>query len=117
MLVPGVNATSATCPDAVLEVRIDYRRAPRDCDGNGLDDECEIEAGAEDTNSNGRLDRCELLYGDLNLDGVVDGFDLTALLAMWGALAPPYGDLNRDGTVNGIDLTTLLARWGSVPPQ
>ena len=116
-LVSGVNATSLTCPDATLTVRIDYRRAPVDCDSNGLDDECEIESGAEDTNANGRLDRCELAYGDLNLDGTVDGVDLTALLAMWGALNPPYGDLNGDGTVGGLDLTALLAHWGPVSPR
>jgi hypothetical protein len=114
MIVPAVNATSISCPDAALQVRIDYRRAPMDCDSNGLDDQCEIEAGAEDINANARLDTCELRYGDLNLDGVVDGFDLTALLAMWGALNPPYGDLDRDGTVGGLDLTALLARWGPV---
>ena len=51
------------------------------------------------------------VQGDLNDDGVVNGADLTALLAGWGG--DGVGDLNGDGVVDGQDLTILLANWGS----
>lgn len=51
---------------------------------------------------------------DLNDDGVVDGTDLTMLLAAWGA-CPPKGDciadLDENGQVDGADLVALLAAW------
>lgn len=52
---------------------------------------------------------------DLNCDGIVDGADLSTLLASWGA-CPPGGpcpaDFNGNGSVDGADLATLLATWG-----
>jgi hypothetical protein len=56
------------------------------------------------------IDLTSSIVGDLNGDGVVDGADLTILLADWGQPGP--GDLNDDGTVGGADLTILLANWG-----
>jgi len=50
--------------------------------------------------------------GDLNLDGIVNGADLSILLAAWGT-ADPVADLNDDGVVNGADLSILLANWTS----
>ena len=50
--------------------------------------------------------------GDLNGDLVVDGQDLTLLLADWGCSGPDCtADLNGDAVVNGQDLTQLLADW------
>ena len=49
-------------------------------------------------------------FGDLNGDGVVDGMDLSILLAAWGTSGP--GDLDGDGIVSGSDLAILLAAWG-----
>jgi hypothetical protein len=46
--------------------------------------------------------------GDLNNDGQVNGQDLAALLACWGA---PCADINGDGTTTGVDLAALLAAW------
>lgn len=53
--------------------------------------------------------------GDMTGDGVVDGLDVTAVLAGWGAC--PAGqactaDLDGDGVVNGADITVVLAGWG-----
>ena len=52
---------------------------------------------------------------DINGDGTVNGLDLTALLAAWGA-CPTAGDCAADvdgsGAVDGLDLTALLADWG-----
>lgn len=47
---------------------------------------------------------------DINGDGVVNGLDLTALLAAWGTSAAS-ADLDDSGTVDGFDLTQLLAAW------
>ena len=47
---------------------------------------------------------------DLNGDGVVNGSDLTILLAAWGSVSSP-ADLDGDGIVGGADLTILLAAW------
>jgi hypothetical protein len=49
--------------------------------------------------------------GDLNLDGEVNGADLTILLGSW-ATSDPIADLNGDGTVGGADLTIILSAWG-----
>jgi len=48
--------------------------------------------------------------GDLNGDGVVNGLDLTLLLAAWGS-NNPVADINQDGIVNALDLNILLANW------
>jgi len=48
---------------------------------------------------------------DLNCDGVVNGADLSILLAAWGPCAGCAADLNQDGVVNGADLSILLANW------
>jgi hypothetical protein len=81
---------------------------------NGKPDFCDITAGAEDDNQNGKLDSCELLYGDLNLDGHIDGADLGGLLALWGITNPPYGDLDGNQRIDGADLAAMLSRWGVV---
>lgn len=50
--------------------------------------------------------------GDLNGDGLVNGFDLTVLLSAWGPCSGNCpADINRDGVVDGLDLTVLLAGW------
>ena len=50
-------------------------------------------------------------HADLNDDGVVDGADLSLLLADW---ATPFRDLNADGTTDGADLGILLGEWKKV---
>ena len=54
------------------------------------------------------------LPADLNTDGLVNGADLSILLAAWGT-NDPVADLSEDGTVGGPDLSILLAAWGSIP--
>lgn len=57
-----------------------------------------------------------LSLGDLNGDGVVNGFDLALLLGAWGACparpAACPADLDGNSIVNGVDLAILLASWG-----
>ena len=51
---------------------------------------------------------------DVNGDAVVDGGDLSLLLAKWGTAAEEY-DLDEDGVVGGGDLSLVLATWGVCP--
>ena len=58
------------------------------------------------------------LPGDANLDGKVDGSDLTILACNWqtGVINTQYatwsmGDFNGDGKVDGSDVTILAANW------
>ena len=88
----------------------------RDCNVDDVPDNCEIaQDPSKDKNTNGRLDACEFAFGDLNLDGVVNGSDLAVLLAFWGLSQSPVGDLDGDGTVGGADLAILLGNWGAAP--
>ncbi len=51
-----------------------------------------------------------VIFGaDINGDNLVNGLDLTAMLANWGGTG--VGDLNFDGSVGGSDLTALLSGW------
>ena len=51
--------------------------------------------------------------GDLNGDGLVNGKDLTLLLADWGDADDSPADLDRDGAVGPADLEILLGAWGT----
>ena len=51
---------------------------------------------------------------DFSGDDVVDGTDLTELIAAWGGSSSIH-DLDGDGTVGGGDLTVFLAAWGACP--
>ncbi|MSR28575.1 MAG: hypothetical protein EXS03_03240 [Phycisphaerales bacterium] len=46
---------------------------------------------------------------DLNLDGVVDGLDMGALLSGWSTSGD--SDINGDGFTDGLDLGALLSGW------
>lgn len=52
-------------------------------------------------------------YGDVNLDGQVDGIDLTLLGLNWTSTGTTWaqGDLNYDGVTDGLDLTLLGLNW------
>ena len=67
-----------------------------------------------DANGNGMADGCDLI-GDVNSDGIVNGADIAAIFAAWGACpAPPAvcpADLNGDGIVNMADLLIVLNHW------
>ena len=51
---------------------------------------------------------------DLNGDGVVNGADLSVVLAFWGSCETSDcpADFDGDGAVTGADLSVLLATWG-----
>ena len=50
---------------------------------------------------------------DLNGDNIVNGADLTILLAAWDTAAQ---DITGDGIANGVDLGILIASWGACEP-
>jgi hypothetical protein len=54
------------------------------------------------------------LYGDANLDGVVNGTDFALLAANFGTSANEWaqGDFDYDGIVNGSDFGDLAANFG-----
>ncbi len=51
---------------------------------------------------------------DLNGDGTVESYDLSAVLAAWGTVESPANLVRDQGspTVDGADLAHLLAAWG-----
>jgi hypothetical protein len=53
-----------------------------------------------------------LVPGDVNFDGVVNGLDINAIASNWahhGSLVS--GDANGDGIVNGLDVNMLASNW------
>ena len=90
-----------------------------DCDGNGVQDTCQILAGdIPDLNANGVPDQCECLT-DINADGTTNVLDLIDLLLCFGQPAVPgceTEDVNLDGTVNVLDLIDLLLAFGTACP-
>jgi hypothetical protein len=89
----------------------------RDCNDNGVQDDCEILAGdADDINGNGVPDECDT-PGDLDGDGSVGVTDFLILLTTWGpcpGACPPAcaGDLDGDCDVGVGDFLLLLSLWG-----
>ncbi|HEY1922492.1 MAG TPA: autotransporter-associated beta strand repeat-containing protein, partial [Tepidisphaeraceae bacterium] len=62
----------------------------------------------------GQIEIKYTLYGDANLDGVVNGIDFTILVGSLGKSVAAWdkGDFNYDGTVNGEDFTLLVGNLG-----
>jgi hypothetical protein len=86
-----------------------------DCDRNGICDLDETQEPGADTDSDGRLDRCERARGDLNLDGIVNTLDLSTLLFAWTTANLALGDVDGDGSVGSGDLSVVLGAWGTQP--
>jgi hypothetical protein len=53
------------------------------------------------------------LDGDINLDGVVNGLDISAVASHWllSGAAGVNGDANGDGVVNGLDIALIASHW------
>jgi hypothetical protein len=79
-----------------------------DCNGNGINDLCDIADGWADANEDGILDNCQFASGDLNLDGAVDAVDLVIILSGWGTEGR---DTNDDGFIDALDLAAILSNW------
>jgi hypothetical protein len=50
--------------------------------------------------------------GDINLDGIVDIFDINSVSSNWST-AGPQGDANGDGIVNIFDINLISSNWGA----
>ncbi len=106
------DPTSDGCHSDTVKVHL-VVLAP-DCDGNGIADIVEIADGSVvDDDGDGVPDACQC-NGDVIQNGVVDGADLSAVLAVWGTDGGlyPRADTNGDGVVDGQDLATVLGGWG-----
>jgi hypothetical protein len=96
-----------------------------DCNADGIVDHGQILSGElGDANGNGVPDCCDAgtscipCPGDITGNGVVDGVDLSLVLATWltdGDQGKVNSDRNGDGIVNGLDLAIVLAGWGACP--
>jgi hypothetical protein len=109
-ITPGGTAAVAVPSDAFSSIS-------RDCDGNGIPDECDIADGAADANGDGVPDCCETnscnaCAADLTGDGTVNAADITELLYYWNQ---PEGDITGDGTTDAQDIAALLYAWGACP--
>ncbi len=52
------------------------------------------------------------LPGDVNLDGVVNGLDISLIASNWLAHGTDEpGDANHDGVVNGLDISLVASNW------
>jgi hypothetical protein len=51
-----------------------------------------------------------VLPGDGNQDGAINGLDLSNTLGHW-LQENPFIDSNADGTINGLDLSLILGHW------
>jgi hypothetical protein len=110
---PLVSASQ--CANGLCEIRLQYDTVPVDCNGNGIDDGCEINnftdcngngipdscdiasGTASDINANGRPDSCEY---DCNGNGLPDSYELAQ------GTAP---DCNQNGKVDSCDIASGTA--------
>ncbi len=60
--------------------------------------------------STGEVTLTTTLAGDVNLDGVVDIFDVNTVSMNWGT-SGPQGDANGDGVVDIFDVNLISAHW------
>jgi len=56
------------------------------------------------------------IRGDVDGNGIVDGLDLTAVLAAWDSVPGhprwnPAADLDGSGYIDGLDLTEVISHW------
>ena len=89
-----------------------------DSDGDVDDDDmvAMVETCVEfDTDGDGTPDGVGTFRGDFNLDGAVNGTDLSILAGGFGgSLGFASGNANCDMTVNGTDLSILASNFGNV---
>ncbi|MBN2562383.1 MAG: hypothetical protein JXQ75_15775 [Phycisphaerae bacterium] len=106
---------------------MDVSGAYTDCNDNVIDDACDVDCdapgceppncgGSRDCNGNGIPDECEgvVLLGDMNGDGVVDGFDVQDFVYCLLDVAGPEvncgrADFNCSGTPDIEDIPAFVA--------
>ena len=124
VVVTASSLVSTTeCSSSFARVSLQYAGAIPDCNGNGLDDLCEIADGTEtDCDGSGVPDSCEDLR-DCDGDGTPDACQIAADAQLdkngdgvLDACNYAAGDFDLDGVVGGADLAYLLGIWGAVNP-
>lgn len=86
-----------------------------DCDGNGIMDRCDIAGGQPDVNDNGQLDQCEPACTDNAscADSELCSFDRCIDSLCWNYLDARYGDIASPGGIcapdGGINLYDIIA--------
>ena len=105
--------------DDVDLLRANLGDAAYDLDGDGIADEDDLihlieTLVAYDTDGDGTPDGVGTFRGDFNLDGTVNGTDLSIMNGNFGT-AGGYaaGNANADSTINGTDLSILAAAFGN----
>jgi hypothetical protein len=84
-----------------------------DRDLDGFFDRDELDAGSDPANAASIPSPCVSDISPAVRDGVVNGGDLAALLAGWGAAG--ITDIDGNGTTGASDLAILLGDWGACP--
>jgi autotransporter-associated beta strand protein len=64
--------------------------------------------------ASGQIEVAYALYGDANLDGVINGDDFSIMASNWGKKVAGWdrGDFNYDGVVSGDDFAALVGNLG-----
>ena len=52
-----------------------------------------------------------VLPGDANQDGVVNGLDISSVISQWQSVTSPMADMNGDGVVNGLEIAAIASHW------
>jgi hypothetical protein len=107
----GANTEFGSLTDGVWVFRIDRTRVSAPTGGMAAD-------FVTPASGPGRIHR---LYGDVNGDGAVNGFDYNRFRLAFGSTAadPAYRadlDFNGDGAINGFDYNRFRTRFGTVLP-
>ncbi|MAT80532.1 MAG: hypothetical protein CMJ29_02670 [Phycisphaerae bacterium] len=109
-LIQGRDALENTFQEAVSH-SFTYEAA-EDCNSNGVSDTCDIANGtSQDSDGNGVPDECDGgCAGDVDGDNDVDVDDILIALGNYGGSG--QGDVDNDGDIDVNDLLQILADYG-----
>jgi hypothetical protein len=94
--------------DGLPRFRNDLATPDTGCGANAV-----VDMGAYEFQAPG-IPPADIIYADVNGDGIVDVLDLLEVLALWGPTSGcALADLDMDGTVDVLDMLEVLAAWGS----
>jgi hypothetical protein len=116
---PAVSASQ--CVAGGCDVRVFYDGVLADCDGDGIEDRCQLFADPSlDCDHDGQIDACQPSgsYPDCDGNSVPDSCDLASGAqdkdsdGLLDTCEYARGDFDLDGSVAGSDLAFLLSLWG-----